>query len=124
MAVSHEHLDPQCGDHNQGYRTSSYLFSLTGVEVKLTLQDSLTAELTDEQDRNAHHLAEISSLQQAYDDKLAAFEEVKKFTEKLVRDSKKFEKEEVGLLERKKHLGTRVKKVKKSLTDVSSASFT
>lgn len=40
----------------------------------------------------------------------------------LVKDSKKFEKEEVGLQEKKKHLNTKLKKLKKSLTDVSASS--
>jgi structural maintenance of chromosome 4 len=64
-------------------------------------------------------LSEIAHLQKSYDEKLAAFDEVKKFTDALVKDSKKFEKEEVGLSEKKKHLATKQKKFKKSLTDVS-----
>lgn len=79
----------------------------------------MTAELEAEQQDNAHHLAEIEELQKAYDEKLSDFEEVKKFVDSLSKDTKKYEKEEVGLLEKKKHLSTRVKKVKKSITDVS-----
>jgi hypothetical protein len=37
----------------------------------------------------------------------------------LIKDSKKFEKEEVGLAEKKKHLVTKQKKLKKTITDVS-----
>lgn len=98
----------------------SHLFPLNPHLTRANLQDSLNAQLTDEQERNAHHLAEIAELQTAYDEKLATFEEVKKFADQLVKDSKKFEKEEVGLSEKKKHLGTRVKKAKKSITDVST----
>lgn len=45
---------------------------------------------------------------------------MKRLTDALVKDSKKFEKEEVGLVEKKKHLGTKQKKLKKSLADVGS----
>jgi len=38
----------------------------------------------------------------------------------LVKDSKKFEKEQVALAEKKKHLVTKQKKFKKSITDVCS----
>ena len=46
-------------------------------------------------------------------------QEVKKLTDSLVKDSKKYEKEQVGLAEKKKHLTTKQKKFKKSLTEVS-----
>lgn len=82
-------------------------------------QETLTAKLAEEQEANSHHLAEIESLQKEYDEKLATFEEVKKFADQLVKDSKKFEKEEVGLSEKKKHLGTKAKKFKKSITEVN-----
>jgi structural maintenance of chromosome 4 len=75
--------------------------------------------LAKEQEANAHHLAEIESLQKDYTEKLADFEEVKKFADQLVKDSKKFEKEEVGLSEKKKHLGQKAKKFKKSIHEVS-----
>lgn len=39
-------------------------------------------------------------------------------TDKLVKDAKKIEKEQVGLSEKKKHLVTKQKKFKKSLTEV------
>ena len=91
--------------------------------------------LVEEQGRNAGHLAEIDDLQKGYDEKLAAFEvrlvqrcrdsadtvdmqEVKHLTDALVKDAKKFEKEEVGLQEKKKHLSTKQKKIKKSIQDV------
>jgi structural maintenance of chromosome 4 len=82
-------------------------------------QESCTAQLAQEQEANAHHLAEIDSLQKEYDEKLAAFQEVKQFVDQLVKDSKKYEKEEVGLSEKKKHLNAKAKKFKKSVTDVS-----
>jgi hypothetical protein len=45
-------------------------------------------------------------------------QEVKKLTDALVKDAKRFEKEQVGLAEKKKHLVTKQKKFKKSLSDV------
>ena len=43
-------------------------------------------------------------------------------TDKLVKDAKKIEKEQVGLSEKKKHLVTKQKKFKKSLTEVRLSS--
>ncbi len=48
----------------------------------------------------------------------ADLQEVKHLTDALVKDSKKFEKEEVGLQEKKKHLSTKQKKFKKSIQEV------
>lgn len=76
--------------------------------------------MNEEQERNAGLLSEIGDLQKGYDEKLSAFEEVKRLTDALTKDSKKFEKEEVGLSEKKKHLTTKQKKIKKSITDVST----
>lgn len=44
------------------------------IEITTKAVDSLTAQLTSEQERNAHHLAEIEDLQKGYDEKLAAFD--------------------------------------------------
>lgn len=46
-------------------------------------------------------------------------QEVKRLTDALAKDSKKFEKEEVGLQEKRKHLVTKQKKFKKSIQEVS-----
>ncbi|KAK4685041.1 structural maintenance of chromosome 4, partial [Tremellales sp. Uapishka_1] len=108
-------------DTNELTRKKSALWQLhmytlqNNIEITTKAIDSLNAELSSEQERNAGHLAEIDSLQKGYDEKLAAFEEVKRLTDQLVKDSKKYEKEEVGLLEKKKHLTTKQKKFKKSM---------
>ncbi len=78
----------------------------------------MTAQLAEEEQHNAGLLSEIGDLEQDHRDKLAAFEEVKRLTDSLIKDSKKFEKEEVGLSEKKKHLTTKLKKFKKSITEV------
>ncbi|KAL7424908.1 Structural maintenance of chromosomes protein 4 [Cryptotrichosporon argae] len=87
------------------------------IEITTKAIESLNAQLIEEQERNAGQLAEIDHLQKGYDEKLAAFDEVKRLTDALVKDSKKFEKEEVGLQEKKKHLTTKQKKIKKSIAD-------
>lgn len=108
-------------DSNELTRKKSLLWQFhmytlqNNIDITTKAIQSLTAELAEEQERNAGHLAEIDSLQKEYDEKLATFEQVKKFTDELVKESKKFEKEEVGLQEKKKHLVTKQKKVKKSL---------
>lgn len=39
--------------------------------------------------------------------------------DKLHKEAKKYEKEQVGYAEKKKHLETKMKKIKKSITEVS-----
>ena len=65
-------------------------------------------------------------MQKGYDEKLSAYEvcdfDLRRcalpITDALVKDSKKFEKEEVGLQEKKKHLLIKQKKFKKSIQEV------
>jgi structural maintenance of chromosome 4 len=71
------------------------------IELTTKAIDSLTAELSEEQERNAHHLAQIEDLQKDHDEKLATFEEVKRLTDALVKDTKRIEKEEVALQRRR-----------------------
>ncbi|WRT69435.1 uncharacterized protein IL334_006421 [Kwoniella shivajii] len=87
------------------------------IEITTKAIENLDSELGNEQERNADHLSKIGDLQKEYDEKLAAFDEVKRLTDALVKDSKKFEKEEVGLAEKKKHLVTKQKKFKKSIQE-------
>lgn len=89
----------------------------SNIEITTKAIEQLNAQLSEEQDRNAHHLAQIEDLQRGYDAKLADFEEVKRLTDALVKDAKKIEKEEVALSEKKKHLVTKQKKLKKSVTE-------
>ncbi len=79
----------------------------------------LTGQLAAEQEKNAGNLAEIGQLEESYKEKLWAFDEVKVHMDALTKDAKKIEKEEVGLTEKKKHLVTKQKKLKKALNDVS-----
>lgn len=47
-------------------------------------------------------------------------QEVKRLTDALVKDAKKIEKEQVGMGEKKKHLSSKEKKLKKSISDVGN----
>nr|XP_019043245.1 hypothetical protein I302_07819 [Kwoniella bestiolae CBS 10118]OCF22175.1 hypothetical protein I302_07819 [Kwoniella bestiolae CBS 10118] len=87
------------------------------IEITTKAIENLDSQLTNEQERNADHLSQIGDLQKEYDEKLAAYEEVKRLTDALLKDAKKFEKEEVGLAEKKKHLVTKQKKFKKSVQE-------
>ncbi|OCF77743.1 hypothetical protein I204_01743 [Kwoniella mangroviensis CBS 8886] len=87
------------------------------IEITTKAIEKLNSDLTSEQERNADHLSRIGDLQKEYNERLAAYEEVKRLTDALLKDAKKFEKEEVGLAEKKKHLVTKQKKFKKSIQD-------
>lgn len=85
------------------------------------MKDAHRAKLVAEQEKNAGNLAEIDALKRAYDEKLEAFEEVKRHVDVLAKDAKKFGKEELSLAEKKKHLSAKQKKLKKTLTEVRSS---
>ncbi|ORX37975.1 RecF/RecN/SMC N terminal domain-domain-containing protein [Kockovaella imperatae] len=110
-------------DSNELTRKKSLLWQFhmytlqNNLDITSSAIQSLTAQLAEEQQKNAGHLTEIDDLQKGYDEKLAAFEDVKRLTDALVKDSKKFEKEEVGLQEKKKHLSTKQKKLKKTIAE-------
>jgi structural maintenance of chromosome 4 len=61
-------------------------------------------------------------LQKAFNEKLEAYEEVKHHVDVLVKEAKRFEKEELSLGEKRKHLITKQKKLKKAITDVREIS--
>lgn len=77
--------------------------------------------MEEESAKNADLLADIERLTTEYNEKLEAYKEVQRLTDALVKDAKKFEKEEVGLQEKKKHQVAKQKKLKKSIVDVSDA---
>ncbi|WVQ75201.1 hypothetical protein IAR50_004812 [Cryptococcus sp. DSM 104548] len=89
----------------------------SNIDITTKAIENLTAQLSSEQELNADHLATIDALQKEYDEQVAAFAEVKKHTDTLTKEAKKIEKEEVGLQEKKKHLVSKQKKFKKSITD-------
>lgn len=61
----------------------------------------------------------VDDLQKEYEERLASIAEVKAMLDKLHKEAKKYEKEQVGYAEKKKHLETKMKKIKKSITEVS-----
>lgn len=87
------------------------------IEITTKAIDGLSAQLTEEQDRNGDLLAQIEHLQKEYDDKAANWDTVKKACDALTKDAKKLEKEEVGYQEKRKHLVSKQKKLKKSTSD-------
>ncbi|KLT44076.1 hypothetical protein CC85DRAFT_311309 [Cutaneotrichosporon oleaginosum] len=87
------------------------------IEITTKAIDGLNAQLTGEQERNGDLLAQIEHLQQEYNDKAASWETVKKACDALIKDAKKLEKEEVGFQEKRKHLVSKQKKLKKSISD-------
>lgn len=82
-------------------------------------QERLESQLAAEQERNAEHIATADDLQKEYEERLASIAEVKAMLDKLHKEAKKYEKEQVGYAEKKKHLETKMKKIKKSITEVS-----
>ena len=91
------------------------------MSLRPIIKESHREKLAAEEARNAGNLAEIESLKTAYNEKLEAYEEVKKHVGVLTQDSKKLGKEELALSEKKKHLVTKQKKLKKALTEVGAA---
>ncbi|KAG8882409.1 hypothetical protein FRB99_004665, partial [Tulasnella sp. 403] len=95
-----------------------YMYGHTTAEHDLTLaNETLTTQLQQEKDKNADNIAEIDALQKAYDERVKAFEVVKKETAPLVKQLQALEKQEVQLEEKRKHIMTKGKKLTKSLKE-------
>jgi len=74
--------------------------------------------LEEETERNKDNIAHVEALQKHYDERVVAYEEVKRHAGDVMKTLQAREKEEVGLQERKKHAIGKAKKLKKSLQDV------
>ncbi|KAG8978021.1 hypothetical protein FRB90_008589, partial [Tulasnella sp. 427] len=79
--------------------------------------ETLTKQLEQERDKNKDTIAAIDELQRAYDERVKAFEIVKKETAPLVKQLQTLEKQEVTLQEKRKHVMTKGKKLAKSLKE-------
>ncbi|KAG8889575.1 hypothetical protein FRC00_014475, partial [Tulasnella sp. 408] len=79
--------------------------------------DALTQQLQQEKDKNKDTIAAIEELQHAYDERVKAFEVVKKETAPLVKQLQALEKQEVTLQEKRKHIMTKGKKLTKTLKE-------
>ncbi|KAF8336456.1 uncharacterized protein EI90DRAFT_3119718 [Cantharellus anzutake] len=110
-------------DHNALMRAHSALAqyyvwqSLKNVDGCKREIAKLEARLTKEIEKNKDNIAETEALQAEYKDREAQYEVVRNETAKLVKDLAAHEKEEVKLQEKKKHVATKHKKLKKSIVE-------
>ncbi|KIJ54318.1 hypothetical protein M422DRAFT_153955 [Sphaerobolus stellatus SS14] len=77
--------------------------------------------LNEETERNKDNIAHCEALQKHYDERVVAYEDVKRHAGEVMKTLQVREKEEVGLQERKKHATSKAKKLKKSLQDDAHA---
>ncbi|KAH9041388.1 RecF/RecN/SMC N terminal domain-containing protein [Lactarius pseudohatsudake] len=78
-------------------------------------------ELTDERERNKDDIAHLESLEKHYTERVQIYEEVKAAAAEALKEMAAYEKQEVGLEEKRKHTNSKAKKLKKSLQDDESA---
>ncbi|CDO73402.1 hypothetical protein BN946_scf185013.g36 [Trametes cinnabarina] len=74
-------------------------------------------DLQEERERNQDDITHLDMLQKHYDEKCEAFEEVKKAAAAAVKDLATREKTQISLEEKRKHANTKVKKLKKAISD-------
>ncbi|KAG8852500.1 hypothetical protein FRB96_008688 [Tulasnella sp. 330] len=78
---------------------------------------TLTTQLAQEKEKNADNVAGIEALERNYDERVKAFEVVKKELAPLAKQLQNLEKQEVQLGEKRKHIMTKGKKLTKSLRE-------
>ncbi|KAI0066534.1 hypothetical protein BV25DRAFT_1849078 [Artomyces pyxidatus] len=78
-------------------------------------------ELAEERDRNKDDIALLESQGRHYQERVVAYEEVKKAAAVAMKDMAAHEKQQVGLEEKRKHALGKAKKLKKSLHDDEKA---
>ncbi|KAF8274355.1 RecF/RecN/SMC [Lactarius quietus] len=78
-------------------------------------------ELTDERERNKDDIAHLESLEKHYTERVQIYEEVKAAAAEALKEMAVYEKQEVGLEEKRKHANSKAKKLKKSLQDDENA---
>ncbi|KAN0127918.1 RecF/RecN/SMC N terminal domain containing protein [Lactarius tabidus] len=74
-------------------------------------------ELTEERERNKDDIAHLASLEKHYTERVQIYEEVKAAAAEALKEMAVYEKQEVGLEEKRKHSNSKAKKLKKSLQD-------
>ncbi|KAG9027694.1 hypothetical protein FRB95_007465 [Tulasnella sp. JGI-2019a] len=79
--------------------------------------ETLRAQLAQEKEKNADNVAEIEALERNYDERVKAFDVVKKELAPLAKQLQNLEKQEVQLGEKRKHVMTKGKKITKSLKE-------
>ncbi|KAH9980780.1 RecF/RecN/SMC protein [Russula compacta] len=78
-------------------------------------------ELAEERERNKDDIAHLESLEKHYAERVQAYEEVKAAAAEALKEMATYEKQEVGLEEKRKHANSKAKKLKKSLQDDENA---
>ncbi|KAF8492752.1 RecF/RecN/SMC [Russula emetica] len=78
-------------------------------------------ELAEERERNKDDIAHLESLERHYAERVQAYEEVKAAAAEALKEMAAYEKQEVGLEEKRKHANSKAKKLKKSLQDDENA---
>ncbi|KAI0778854.1 RecF/RecN/SMC protein [Trametes elegans] len=74
-------------------------------------------DLQEERDRNQDDITHLEMLQQHYEERCAAYEEVKQAAAEAVKDLAAREKTQISLEEKRKHANTKAKKLKKAIAD-------
>ncbi|KAI0732433.1 RecF/RecN/SMC [Fomitopsis betulina] len=77
----------------------------------------LEKELASERERNKDDILHLEALEKHYNERVAAYEEVKAAAAEATKDLAAHEKRQVGLDERRKHASSKAKKLKKSLQE-------
>ncbi|KAJ7680246.1 RecF/RecN/SMC [Mycena polygramma] len=95
--------------------------SFIAEEESLRNVDQYAKELKDEQERNEGDMTHVVLLRKNYVDREKVYKEVQDAVEVAVKELAHHEKQEVELKEKKKHVSTKAKKLKKSLADDQSA---
>ncbi|KAI9511860.1 RecF/RecN/SMC N terminal domain-containing protein [Russula earlei] len=78
-------------------------------------------ELAEERERNKDDIMHLESLEGHYAERVQAYEEVKAAAAEALKEMAVYEKQEVGLEEKRKHANGKAKKLKKSLQDDKNA---
>ncbi|KAI0253228.1 RecF/RecN/SMC N terminal domain-containing protein [Lactifluus subvellereus] len=78
-------------------------------------------ELSEERERNKDDIAHLESLEKHYKERVQAYEEVKAAAAEALKEMSAYERQEVGLDEKRKHANSKAKKLKKSLHDDENA---
>ncbi|KAI9453551.1 RecF/RecN/SMC N terminal domain-containing protein [Lactarius psammicola] len=78
-------------------------------------------ELAEERERNKDDIAHLESLEKHYTERVQIYEEVKAAAAEALKEMAAYEKQEVGLDEKRKHANSKAKKLKKSLHEDENA---
>ncbi len=108
---------------NELTRRQSALWQLYSLEARDNIKvasdaiEKFKARLAQEVEKYSGSKAEIEELESAYKALVKEFESISRGSEKIVKELAKYEKEDVQLQEKRKHLETKKKKLAKSIAD-------